>query len=610
MRRVTWIFLFLFPALAIAQLKVDKVIFQGNKRIANSRLEDVIKSRAGKPFNYRFLKLDQILITNYYTMRGFLDVYVEPDFTRQDNRVTIIYRITEGPQYHLKAIRFHGNSIVDSLRLRKMFAIKDGEIFRPLAIEEGLNAVEAYYANHGKPYAELSEVRKIVSDSLVEENIFIRENETVTIVDIQYEGRKWVKEFVIRREMTIRRGDIYSRKKLDESQRNIYSTGLFKSVSFKLVPLKSREKVILKVVVVEKKPRWFAIRSGVSYEWGREFGRNTTTFDFTLQGGHRNLFGTGRSLSLKIVPSFIYYFSVGQFLNPRNEIQLTFVEPWVFYTRTPGVFTLNYSLYARPYYPASLSILNSSFQLNHRFDPFKKIISTISYKLVKTQEDTLLQKVNSGQDNIFSISTIITLDYRDNIFNPRDGSYVDAMPLLAFSSSRSAPGAGSTKNRYLRIRAQWLRFQHFPLNKNWTLASRIMLGTILEFNPRTFVPLVDRFFLGGASTVRGFREQMLGPVSRDETGELRPLGGKALFLANMELRIPLVWLIYGVTFVDVGNVWAELSEVRWTDLRYTTGGGLAIMTPIGPIRLDVGYKLNRKPNESRYEIHMGLGYAF
>ena len=610
MKRWMATLLILIPVLAFAQLKVEDIVFEGNRRISDGKLKEIIKSRKGKPFNFRYLKLDQILITNYYTTRGFLDVFVEGDFDRRDSRVVIRYRITEGPQYYLKAIRFHGNTIVDSARLRKMFPLKDGEEFRPLAIEEGLNAVETYYANHGKPYVELSENRQIVNDSLIIENIGIKENETVTIVDIQYEGRKWVKEFVIRREMTIHRGEVYSRKKLDESQRNIYSTGLFKTVSFKLVPLKSREKVILKVVVVEKKPRWFAVRTGVSYEWGREFGRNTTTFDFTVQGGHRNLFGTGRSLSLKMVPSFIYYFSVGQFLNPRNEIQLTFVEPWVFYTRTPGVFSLNYSLYARPYYPASLSILNSSFQLNHRFDAFKKIISTLSYKVVRTQEDTLLQKISSGQDNILSLSAVYTIDHRDNIFNPHDGSYLDAMPLLAFSTSRATPDAAPTQNRYLRLRVQWLRFQRFPFQKNWTLASRVMLGGILEFNPRTFVPLVDRFFLGGASTVRGFREQMLGPVGRDETGELRPLGGKALFLANAEVRIPLVWLLSGVMFVDMGNVWAELSDVQWKDVRVSTGGGLAVMTPIGPIRVDVGFKLNRKPGEGAYEVHMGLGYAF
>ncbi len=610
MKRVVFLLLVFWPLLSWAQLKVERIVFDGNRRIADGRLKEVIKSRTGKPFNFRLLKLDQILLANYYTTRGFLDVFVEGDFQRSGDKITIVYRINEGPLYYLKHIRFTGNTIVDSATLRKKFPLKDGEPFYPLAIEEGLNGVEAYYANNGKPYAEISERRTVVQDSFIVEEVIIKENETVTIVDIQYEGRRWVQEFVIRREMTIQRGDVYSRKKLDESQRNIYSTGLFKTVSFKLVPLKSREKVILKVIVVEKKPRWFAIRAGVSYEWGREFGRNATTFDFTIQGGHRNLFGTGRSISFRLVPSFIYYFTVHQVLNPRNEVQLSFVEPWVFYTRTPGVLSINYSLYSRPYYPANLSILNGSFQITHRFDAFRKIISTVSYKLVQTREDTLLQKISSGQDNIFSLSSVFTFDHRDNIFNPRDGSYLDILPLLAFSTSRATPEGEATSNRYLRLRTQWLRFQHFPLKRSWVLASRLMLGGIWEFNPRTFVPLVDRFFLGGASTVRGFPEQMLGPIEVDETGEARPVGGKALILANVELRFPIVWLLHGEVFLDAGNIWAELSDVRPADLRYSTGGGLALLTPIGPLRVDVGFKLNPRPGESRYEWHMGLGFAF
>ncbi len=610
MRRLVFGLLICLPILGWAQLKVAEIEFQGNRRLTDAQLREVIKSQKGKPFNFRLLKLDQILLVNYYTTRGFLDVFVEGDFKRDGDKVNIIYRINEGPLYFLKAIRFYGNTIVDSATLRQKFPLKDGEPFLPLAIEEGLNAVEAYYANHGKPYAEIREQRIVVQDSFIVENVHIQENETVTIVDIQYEGRRWVQEFVIRREMTIHRGDVYARRKLDESQRNIYSTGLFKTVSFKLVPLETREKVILKVIVVEKKPRWFAVRAGVSYEWGREFGRNATTFDVTIQGGHRNLFGTGRSLSFRLVPSFIYYFTVHQILNPRNEVQLSLVEPWVFYTRTPGVLSINYSLYSRPYYPANLSIFNSSFQMNHRFDAYRKIISTISYKLVQTREDTLLQKISSGQDNIFSISSVFTFDHRDNIFNPRDGSYIDVLPLLAFSRSRVPNNGGATSNRYLRLRAQWMRFQHFPFQRNWVLASRIMMGGIVEFNPRTFIPLVDRFFLGGASTVRGFPEQMLGPLQADEKGEPRPLGGKALFLANLELRFPVVWLLYGEVFLDVGNIWAELADVRLKDLRYSSGGGLAFLTPIGPLRVDVGVKLNPRPNESRYEFHLGLGFAF
>ena len=600
------------PGSGLAQLlKVERIVLHGRQAFSEGQLKEILKSREGRPFNAKFMKLDQILLVNYYQLHGYLDVFVSSDFKRDGEKITIVYTIREGRRYFLRGIAFRGNRSADERVLRRFFDIKPGDPYQPTLIEKGLNAVEAYYLDRGKLYVRLQPERNVVQDSLIDLIIHIQENETVYIEDIQYFGLRWVKEFIIRRELEIQKGDRYSRRKLELSQRNIYGTGLFKSVNFKLDPIDdSRSRVRLKIFVVEKRPRWLGVRFGVTYEEEKEFGRATSTFDITAQAGHRNLFGTARSLSISLIPSFLYDVSRGKLRNPKNQIRLTFVEPWIGYTRTPGIFQFAYSEYRKPIYPADLTLWTASFNVRHAFPDDWSVEGMLSARRVNTRLDTLLQKLTQGQDLIYAFSFQVIRDHRDNYLSPQDGSLLEFRSKVVYSTILDMDTGRRSINRFIKVTAQWNRYQPVPRNPGWVLASRLRAGAIVEFKPATRIPFVERFFLGGASSVRGYAEQLLGPVVYDTRGHPVPLGGKALWLSNVELRIPLFWLLYGEIFLDGGYVWAELREVRLLDLKFSTGLGLALMTPVGPVRLDYGYKLTPQPGERRYEIHLGISFAF
>ena len=614
-----FVFLFLIigsilPASIQAKLRVKTIVFEGNQSIKSSELREIIKTSENKEFNSKLYRLDKIIITNYYLGRGFLNVWVDEEVNRKGDNISVIYKISEGRRYFLGGIKFTGNQVTTSEQLRSFITLIDGDAFIRNKIDDGINQIENWYYNHGKPYIEITEEQS-TSDSLIFLTIKIKENETVIIKDIDYIGIQQVKSFIIRRELEIHKNEIYSRTKIEKSQKNIYSTGLFDFVGMELRAIDSvRSQVRLLIKVVEKKSRWLALRFGVAYEQEIVYGG---TFDFTLEFGHRNLFGTARSISMDVIPSFSYDFDENNFINPKNQYSLTYVEPWIGYTRTPGIFQISF-LQVRPLYSANYNYFTSSFQIKHNFENNWQASGTIAYDqvhiLTGDTGDTLgseFYQQTKGQDFIYSISNRLLRDKRDNYLNTRNGSVVETNVKFAYSRSRESDFGKVSYNRFFKLMVQWNRYQSFPLKKNWVLASRIRIGDIIELGENPAIPISERYFLGGASTVRGYREQLLGPVDYDDEGK-NPIarGGNLMVLGNLELRIPLLWLLWGEIFLDAGNVWSETSKFDIMDIKPSAGSGIAIITPVGPLRFDYGLKLRPQKYESKGEFHVSISFAF
>lgn len=613
------LFLLLSTQLAAQEeLEVKGVLFEGNKAIAEAELSKVIKTRKGKEFNQRVHRVDKTLITNYYQLKGFLKVFVELDYRKEGDQIYVVFSVSEGVRFYLKEIIFLGNESLNERRIRAMFAMKDGEVFRRSAIEKGLNNLETYHLDNGRPYVVLTSREDIESDSLITVQVYINEDDQVTITDIRFEGLKNAKRFLLRRELEIQKDDIYSKSAITRSQSNIYSTGLFELVNFRLSPVgDDRSKVVLTWQLSEKKVRWTGLRFGVSHEDAQS---DVITFDFTLEGGHRNLFGTARSISMRAVPS-IYYGRLQEggsrkLLNPRNEYTLTFTEPWVLNTRTPGQLSISYAQQAQPVTTRELTTFSTSWKVSHRFRNNWNLTSGIGFERVKTASDTLRIQIASGQDLIYSFYIDPVRDRRDNVLNPRRGYLTEFRNKFVFSTSPDSVDGEEVKirNTFYKAKFQWARYQKFALYKPWVLATRIGFGGIFgigDSRPVTQIPITERFYLGGASSVRGYVENGIGDSVTDSDGNEVPIGGKTELVANAELRMPLFWLFYGEVFVDAGNIWKSWEAMgKNFSLKAGSGAGLVVVTPFGPIRFDYGVKLFPEENESFGEFHIGIAFAF
>lgn len=626
------------PVRGQSNLEVHRIAFSGNTFVPDKALSDIIKARKGESFNAKNLRLDPILISNYYQMQGFVRVYVTGDFERNGDRVTITYTIREGQRYYLKEIRFNGNRLISDGAARDRFDIEAGDPFSRQKIEAGINLLENFYLDNGKPYVVFSDTTVFQEDSLISVRLRIDEGNTVYIRDITYSGLDLVKSFLLRRELEVKRGTIYSRSRLEASQRNIYSTGLFKSVSYHLQPINADATVVqLNWKVVEKKPLWLGLRFGVGFEDAQARG-NLTTFDLTAETGHRNLFGTARSVSLQVTPSFFYGREVNEqsplrFSNPKNEIAFTFVEPWVLNTRTPGVLKISYSDERPPVSIRPLTSFSGSFNLTSNYKDEWGFTAGASVERVRIADNGTvtvqdpglgrLENLNPGEDIIYSLRYNPIIDRRDNVLNPQRGYLTEARNTLLYSSSRLQIVANGTltdttaTNVIYKSTFTWNRYQRAPIYRSWVLATRVRGSALINLgtnNDIRLIPPTERYYLGGASTIRGYPEQGIGRQDVLETsgGEQLavPVGGKYVLLLNAELRIPLFWLFYGETFIDAGNLWESFSDFKDPGLKVSSGLGLALLTPFGPIRFDYGVKWFPEDGENLGEFHIGIAFAF
>jgi len=613
------ILILLSCSILYAETEVTKISFNQSSIFDDDDLLSILHSEEDEEFEPRLMKLDRILLNNFFRKNGYLLVEVSDSLFFSNNRkqVQIKYIINPGPRYYYGGVRFEGVKELDEKKLAGHFEeIEIGSPFDESLIIEARKKVENSYYNKGKPFANIRSDFRFEQDTLVFAFLQIEENQTIYIKNIKYSGLNLVKKFLIRRELEVQKGDVYNREAMEESQQNIYGTGLFRFARLEIDPIPGdSQNVILKIAVQERDAKWIGVNFGVGHE--QFYG---STGEVTLQGGHRNIFGTARSASLHLTPSFLYEFEQNKIINAENKIAFKFVEPWIGNTRTPGIFQISYHQYRLPN-SGDFNLLQTSFEVHHTFFNDIEISGTIGAKFLTELDtasvDTKISGLESGQAEIYSISTYAKRDTRPNLFNPTKGSLTDLS--LSFSQSNTQRNfASDQKNQFVTVTSSWSRYQPWNITLgrkklHWILASRVKTGAIFEIGKTKSIPISERFYAGGTTTVRGYDEQRLGPAaSLYDTGFIKDAaGGKLLFLANIEARIPLFWLFVTEIFVDAGNVWEGISDFDPVEIRYSTGLGLAILTPLGPIRVDYGYKLNKRSiDEKNYAFHLGIYFAF
>ncbi|MGZ8429921.1 MAG: outer membrane protein assembly factor BamA [Candidatus Deferrimicrobiaceae bacterium] len=571
---------------------VEAVRFSGNRGLSDKALRGQMTTRRRGVFHwvtgsgkYREEEWNDDLnaIVGLYQKSGFARMKVLGVDNVWDDRGGIVktIRIEEGPRYRLREVAFHGNDHFLRAELLAPLRNKEGAYLDYAGMEADQEALATYYRDAGyldaivKAEADFDE-RETVSALRFE----IHEGPRYRLGNVVVRGTLLTRGTAVLRENPITQGGTAGEKDLLRFQQAVYATGLYKSVRIQRV--KRPEAGVLDLVFEVEEALFFEV------EFGGGYGTDTG-FRGLLGAKEKNLDGLGRSLS-------------GQASVSQKEMKFIgdFREPWIFGNRWKweGGLTGSYQKAER----VSFNLRKASLVASINRKLFDRSTLSLQYELSRDEvfdvaPGAVLSPEDQGGANIAAVRGLVVLDFRDDPFNPKKGTLVSG-------STEVATLAVGSEVDYYKISGQTSFY--FTIFRRATLVASGRAGMARVFGRTVEVPIQKRFFLGGRTTVRGFKEDALGPRGVDGA----PTGGDMAVNLNTELRVPLVYGFIGAVFTDAGSVWFYRDPANGFDLRETAGLGLRYLTPVGPIGLDYAWKLDRRDGETSAEWHFTIGAVF
>lgn len=635
---------------------LSQVSFTGNRKITDKQLGGIVQtSRAGgfrslvasifrRPtggLNRAQLSADRDAIEAFYRLNGFSQATVgEPvvNTTSATRTMNVEFPITEGPQTLVGQVNVEGVQQVKAGELPKP-ALKPGEPLNPQTEQEDVIALQTFYADRGNAEVQVR-AREDVSEDKTSAKVTytVAEGPKVTVGDVVVRGNTYTGSTVVARTSQLEKGEPFNFLKILEAQRNLYRLGIFQRVDVQ--PEHAGTSVAERNVTI-------SVEEGKDLTVAGSLGGATTSvnkLDFKPLGSvsvaHRNLFGTARYLGLELI-----------WANPRREAFLTYREPFIGPFDMPLQVTAFQStrsisgniLQQRGAFIEATKVANYRTRWSARYE--YRLSECIKGTLCDLAEQALLPGIDRSLTNvkISSLTPTFFWDHRDDPLDPHRGFFTNASVEYAFK-------ALAAEAHFLKEFAQ--ASYYLPVSRS-VFAVSGRAGFIQDFDagfddkglPVSGVPISEQFTSGGDTSHRAFPLDLLGITCADprdadvctfdaatnryrgatlfdlggDEHTIAPVGGRSIILVNADFRFPIAGPFGGTLFADAGNVFAD-TRVRLDKLRYGVGAGLRYISPVGPIRLDVGYKLNRRilrfdadgkaVYEQPFAYTLTLGYAF
>ncbi|HEU5180048.1 MAG TPA: outer membrane protein assembly factor BamA [Candidatus Polarisedimenticolia bacterium] len=559
---------------------LDRVEIAGNKNFETEELLRVLRSKPEKhdPVDPDEAKVDAGRLRAKYLFAGYPDAKVPPPeivVTDDGTRATLRFAITEGEPVRIKDIKVEGNTALTEDFLLRAVSLKPGDPYLRTKVRTGAEQIRLAYDRAGFRNAKIAyDLEGPNSAELVYK---VEEGTRRYVSDIKVEGNLLTRKETMEKEMTFQAGDPLSQEELLQSQRALYRLGVFQTVELTEEAGPDPEHPVVRVKVSESDNLIQSVGAGYDSQEGIR-----GLYDIT----NTNLFGRGRTFSVILRGSAI-----------DSRAQVLLKDPFLFNRKLESLLTGYWARQERESFTEET--LGTTLQLMRKHTKQDRTYYRYTIKDVDVSD----LQVTPSEAGVQSLrlsgpSFSYTHDSRDDFFNPHKGTF-DSFDVSVFDNS-----LGSDVN-YVRFYGLGTWFHKVADTAVWAQALRI--GMEFPYRPTDLVPISERFFAGGDTTVRGFERDELGPKD-PVTGE--PLGGEGLFIVNEEYRFPIWRFLRGVVFVDAGNLASSVSELFPLRMRWVAGTGIRIDTPIGPFRLEYGWKLDREDDESPGEWNFSIGQAF
>ncbi len=568
---------------------IDKITLEGNKSVSSKDIKKAMKTKerwflsfitGSGIYKKEEIKSDIERIEELYHSKGYIHVVIsEPIVTLSPDKTKLYIKISlsEEDQYKIGEISFSGNTVFGSTELYQHVETAVGKIFNRTALRNDIDNILALYAERGYATADINPLINVnAKEKFVNITLSITEGEIFSIGRIAIMGNEKTRDKVIRREIRLDEGDIYNSKLLKRSYQRITNLNYFDSVELNPKPRIEEKLIDIDVKVKEKLTGMLTFGGGYS-----------SVDKFIIMGEitQINLFGKGLYLKLKT-----------DFSSRRKNYNISIRDPWFMDKPISASFSLYNEVFEYPDYDKKAT--GTSIGFGKELSEYVRGNITYNFENVRisdiAEDASVIIKEQEGKKITSSISPSIWRDTRDNYLDPTTGS----------RNALHTTYAGIGGDNYF-VKALIDSLWYFPVIWDTTISLRGRLGYASGIAGKK-LPLYERFYVGGIDTMRGLGFGEGGP--RDETGEV--IGGTKEFIFNTEYIFPIEKNIRlkGVIFFDAGSSFDDYEEI--TSLRTTTGFGLRWMSPFGPIRLEWGFNLSKKPDESNSKIEFALGGIF
>jgi outer membrane protein assembly complex protein YaeT len=608
-------------------IRVDDISIEGVKAVSQRQLKSVLATTesAALPWGEkRYFRRDQFeadlkRIEAFYADRGYPDARVQSfDVKLSDDQMSVKLTVVvdEGPPLIVERIVLEGFEPLPDNHERAIpgeLALKAGQPLDRALLQASRETCLDELRDHGYPYSSVRVAEEAGSNDHGRVISFKAEPGPVAVFGpIEIAGNTSVDDYIIRRQLWFRPGQVFQQSRLRDSQRRLYALELFQFVNVEAVGVEQKPlEVPTRVTVTEGKHRKVNFLAGYGSE---EKVRGQVDWR------HVNFFGGARTANV-----------TARYSSLDRGVRLGFTQPYLFDPRYHLTLSGQSWFQDEPAYDLTTS--GGRATVTRRF-------RTRGDPVLRGTRPTMSVAVtyaNEWEDYTISEEALADPTFRDELIalglNPETGSDSGRLSALGVDFARS------TADNLLDARKGYVATFHAEQAGRWlggdfnyaevtaegryyltvgevaVIAARARVGAIDSHggDPDEVVPFFKRYFLGGATNLRGWGRFEVSPLS-----DGLPIGGLSFMNFSTELRFPIIGRLGGVVFLDGGNVWENSWDFRLSDMRYDIGPGLRYNTPVGPFRLDFGIQLNPidgllidgEEQKRPFRVHFSIGHAF
>lgn len=537
-------------------------------------------------------------LRSFYLNQGYLDFSIDStqvSITPDKKDIYITIAVTEGEKYTVSAVSLTGDLILDDAEYRKLVKVKAGDVFSREALTDTNKAITERLGNEGYAFANVNAAPEVDREKhQVAFTIFVDPGKRVYVRRINVEGNDRTRDEVARREMRQMEGAWYDGERINKSKVRLDRLGFFEEVAVQTPAVPgTTDQVDVNFKVKERQTGNLSLGVGFS---------SSDSVVLSAAVAQQNLFGSGNALNLQLNTSAT-----------TKTYSLSYTNP---YYTVDGV-SRGFDVYQRTYDANSLDLAryktkSTGLGLRYGFpiaeDDRINVGLTVDRTEVTTFDDSPVQYKdfvtafgNEATSLLGSVSW--SRDGRDSLLYPRMGQYQRAFLEVAIPPAELRYAKASYQHQY------W-----FPIGQDSAFMINGEVGWAVGYGGKP-LPFFKNFYAGGIGSVRGFKQSSLGPRILNTDGDLDAIGGNRRIIANAEYYFPLPGTgrdrsFRLSAFFDAGNVWGQDEKLEFSELRYSAGLGFSWSSPIGPLKLSVGFPIKKEEDDKIQRFQFQLGSVF